>query len=175
MNVVIIGNGITGITAARNIRKISDNRITVISAESKHFYSRTALMYVYMGHMKYEDIKPYEDWFWEKNRIDILQDYVQNIDIKNKKLNLASGITVIYDKLIIASGSKSNKFGWPGQDLGGVQGLYSLQDLQLLEQNTKKIQRAVIVGGGLQFPEPETSVTPREIKSFSIIRVGPEP
>ncbi|MEO5905501.1 MAG: FAD/NAD(P)-binding oxidoreductase, partial [Saprospiraceae bacterium] len=41
--IVIIGNGIAGITAARHIRKISDHSITVISSESKYFFSRTAL------------------------------------------------------------------------------------------------------------------------------------
>ena len=70
-HIVIIGNGISGITAARHIRKLSDYRITVISSETEHFYSRTALMYIYMGHMKYEHTKPYEDWFWEKNRIEL--------------------------------------------------------------------------------------------------------
>ncbi len=69
-NIVILGNGISGITAARHIRKLSDYKITVISAETDHFFSRTALMYIYMGHMKYEHTKPYEDWFWDKNRID---------------------------------------------------------------------------------------------------------
>ena len=55
MNIVIIGNGITGITCARNIRKMDSNAtITVISAETEHFFSRTALMYIYMGHMKFE-------------------------------------------------------------------------------------------------------------------------
>ncbi len=76
MNIVIIGNGITGITAARNIRKRSNHKITVISSESKYFFSRTALMYVYMGHEKFENIMPYENWFWEKNKIDLIQDYV---------------------------------------------------------------------------------------------------
>ena len=48
------------------------------------------------------------------------------------------------------TGAKSNKFGWPGQDLKGVQGMYSYQDLLALEENTKNgISRAVIVGGGL--------------------------
>ena len=67
--IVIIGNGIAGITAARHIRKASDSKITVISSESKYFFSRTALMYVYMGHMKFEHTQPYEDWFWRKNKI----------------------------------------------------------------------------------------------------------
>ena len=57
-HVVIVGNGISGITAARHIRKNSDFEITVISAETDHFWSRTALMYIYMGHMKYEHTKP---------------------------------------------------------------------------------------------------------------------
>ena len=70
-NIVIIGNGIAGITTARWVRKLSDHKITVISSETDHFFSRTALMYIYMGHMRYEDTKPYEDWFWTKNRIDL--------------------------------------------------------------------------------------------------------
>ena len=56
-NVVIIGNGISGITTARWVRKLSDHKITVISSETDHFYSRTALMYIYMGHMRAEDTK----------------------------------------------------------------------------------------------------------------------
>ncbi|MDP4664362.1 MAG: NAD(P)/FAD-dependent oxidoreductase, partial [Salibacteraceae bacterium] len=70
-HVVIIGNGIAGVTCARHIRKRSNAKITIISGETDHFFSRTALMYIYMGHMKYEHTKPYEDWFWEKNRIDL--------------------------------------------------------------------------------------------------------
>lgn len=147
--VVIIGNGISGVTAARHIRKNSDNEILIISGESEHYYSRTALMYIYMGHMRYEDTKPYEDWFWEKNRIDLLFDFVTSIDVENKLLKMKSGPDVSYDSLIIATGSKPNKFGWPGEDLDGVQGLYSIQDLELLEKNTKDIKRGVVVGGGL--------------------------
>ncbi|MDP4988803.1 MAG: NAD(P)/FAD-dependent oxidoreductase, partial [Polaribacter sp.] len=48
-HIVIIGNGIAGVTAARHIRKKSDKKITIISGEHPYFFSRTALMYVYMG------------------------------------------------------------------------------------------------------------------------------
>ncbi len=148
-HLLIIGNGITGITCARHVRKESDMRITVISSETEHFFSRTALMYVYMGHMRYKEIKPYEDWFWEKNRIELIHAHVSEIDTDAKKLTFDNGGTISYDKLVIATGSKTNKFGWPGQDLPGVQGLYSKPDLDLLEENTKNCKHAVIVGGGL--------------------------
>ncbi len=148
-HLVIIGNGISGITVARHVRKRSDMKITVISKETDYFFSRTALMYIYMGHMKFEHTKPYEDWFWEKNRIDLIRAYAIDVDVDNKTVYLEDGTTLVYDKLVIATGSKSNKFGWPGQDLPGVQGLYSYQDLELLEKNTKNIHHAVIVGGGL--------------------------
>lgn len=148
-HIVIIGNGISGVTAARHIRKLSDKKITIISSETKYFFSRTALMYVYMGHMKFEHTQPYEDHFWVKNRIELVQDFVENIDFNSKELILRDQGKFGYDKLILAVGSKPNKFGWKGQDLKGVQGLYSYQDLQHLEENTPGTKRAVVVGGGL--------------------------
>ena len=60
---IIIGNGIAGTTAARNLRKRSDKSILIISDETPYFFSRTALMYVFMGHMRFEDIQPYEKEF----------------------------------------------------------------------------------------------------------------
>ncbi|MDF1559589.1 MAG: FAD/NAD(P)-binding oxidoreductase [Bacteroidales bacterium] len=147
--IVIIGNGISGITAARHIRKNSDDKITVISSETEHFFSRTALMYIYMGHMKYEHTKPYEDWFWKKNRIDLVFDHVESVDINNRKILTGSSAAIEYDVLIIATGSKPNKFGWPGQDLNGVHGMYSRNDLDMLERNSPRINNAVVVGGGL--------------------------
>ncbi len=149
MHIVIIGNGISGTTAARWSRKLSDHKITIISSESKHFYSRTALMYIYMGHMRYEDTKPYEDWFWKKNRIDLIHDHVDSIDFDKQNLKLSHNGSLHYDKLVLALGSKSNLFGWPGQDLDGVGGLYHLQDLEYMESYSTGLKRAVIVGGGL--------------------------
>ena len=126
-HIVIIGNGIAGITSARHVRKNdSEAKITVISAETDHFFSRTALMYIYMGHMRYKDTKPYEDWFWSKNRI----------------------------------------------DLPGVQGLYSKQDLDILEESTKdkQVKRAVIVGGGLIGVEFAEMLLSRGIEVTFLVR-----
>ncbi len=149
MKIVIIGNGIAGTNAARHIRKLSNHEITMISEETLRPFSRTALMYVFMGHLKQENTELYEDWFWEKNRINRVLARVENVDIFSKKIYLNNGQSIVYDKLIVASGSKSNKFGWPGQDLAGVQGLYHLMDLENMERLSKNLRRAVVVGGGL--------------------------
>jgi NADPH-dependent 2,4-dienoyl-CoA reductase/sulfur reductase-like enzyme len=178
-HIVIIGNGISGITAARHIRKRSHARITVISSETEHFFSRTALMYIYMGHMQFEHTKPYEDFFWQKNNIELLFDHVDSIDFDQHTLTCRSGSTLQYDKLILAVGSVPNKFGWDGQDLDGVQGLYSYQDLELLEKNThapftpqkrRMVTRAVIVGGGLIGVELAEMLHTRDIDVTFLVR-----
>jgi NADPH-dependent 2,4-dienoyl-CoA reductase/sulfur reductase-like enzyme len=172
MHIVILGNGISGITCARHIRKRSDHQITVISGETDHFFSRTALMYIYMGHMKYEHTKPYEDHFWAKNRIDLVRVWISRVDVEGRKLLASDGREFSYDKLVIASGSVSNRFGWPGQDLPGVQGLYSYQDLEMLEQNTRdgQCKRAVIVGGGLIGIELAEMLLSRQIPVTLLVR-----
>lgn len=147
--IVIIGNGIAGITCARHIRKKVNDHITIISGETDHFFSRTALMYIYMGHMKYEHTKPYEDFFWSKNKLELIKDFVVAIDTKQKQLHTKDNRNISYDILIIASGSITKKYDWPGQDLKGVISLYSYPDLEEMERQTFGIKNAVIVGGGL--------------------------
>ena len=172
-HIVIIGNGISGVTAARHIRKLSDKKITIVSSETDHFFSRTALMYIYMGHMKYEHTKPYEDYFWKKNDINLKRGYVARIETKSKEIVFSNSERMKFDKLIIAVGSKSNKFGWPGQDLKGVQGLYSYQDLELLEKyapNNEVCKRAVIVGGGLIGIELAEMLSTRKIPVTFLVR-----
>jgi len=172
-HIVIIGNGISGVTAARHIRKLSDKKITIISAETEYFFSRTALMYVYMGHMTFEHTQPYENWFWEKNRIELKKAFVKTVETENKTLHFQDGGSLTYDKLIIATGSKPNKFGWPGQDLDGVMGMYHKQDLENLEKyapDNKVCKRAVIVGGGLIGIEMAEMLHSRHIPVTFLVR-----
>ncbi len=169
-HIVIIGNGISGVTLARHIRKRSDAKITIISAETKYFFSRTALMYVFMGHMKFEHMQPYENDFWKKNNIDLLEGLVTAVNTDDKQLLLADQNKISYDKLVIATGSKPNKYGWPGQELNGVTGLYHKQDLEALEQWAPTTKRAVIVGGGLIGIELAEMLRSRNIDVTFLVR-----
>ena len=103
-------------------------------------------------------------------RAHLKKGYIAETETRTKTLLFDDGETLHYDKLIIASGSIPNKFGWKGQDINGVQGLYSKQDLDLLEENTKSIGRAVIVGGGLIGIELAEMLCSRHIPVTFLVR-----
>jgi len=170
MHIVILGNGISGVTAARHIRKHSDYAITIISSESPFFFSRTALMYVFMGHMRFEDTQPYENDFWQKNKIDLLEAHIIDINFDEKYLLTENEDKIAYDKLVLAVGSKPNKFGWPGQDLDAVHGLYHKQDLEAMEVYSEGLKQAVVVGGGLIGLEMAEMFLSRNIPVSFLIR-----
>jgi NADPH-dependent 2,4-dienoyl-CoA reductase/sulfur reductase-like enzyme len=150
MHVAIVGNGIAGVTAARHLRKLdSQVRISLISGETDYHWSRPALMYLHMGHMRWADVKPYEDHFWPRNRIDLVRGWVGRIDTEARQLHLDGARVVAYDRLLLAVGSKPNRFGWKGQDLKRVGGMVSIQDLQNIEAASVGLEHAAIVGGGL--------------------------
>ncbi|QIL74447.1 NAD(P)/FAD-dependent oxidoreductase [Hymenobacter sp. HDW8] len=171
MHLVIIGNGITGVTAAQTVRRLQPAaRITLVSDESEHHYSRTALMYVYMGHLRYQDIKPYEDWFWKENRLELAHATATALDADQRQVQLSNGQSLTYDKLLLATGSVSRRAGWPGQNLLGVQGLYGLPDLAQMERNTHGISRGVVVGGGLIGVELAEMLHTRRIAATVLVR-----
>ncbi len=169
---VIIGNGITGITVARTVRKqFKDVRIRIISDESDFFFSRPALMYIYMGHMEAKQTEPYERRFYDDNRLELIRGTVDSLEPGQGKILLSSGQHIPYDYLVLATGSVPNRFGWPGQDLDGVQGLYSMQDLQSLEKWSERgIKNAVIVGGGLIGIELAEMLHTRDIPATFLVR-----
>ncbi|MFT5715537.1 MAG: NAD(P)H-nitrite reductase large subunit, partial [Flavobacterium sp.] len=154
----------------RHIRKKSDSKITIVSSETEFFFSRTALMYVFMGHMKFEHTQSYENDFWKKNKIDLVQGLVTAVIPTSKEILLENNEKIGYNKLVLATGSKPNKYGWPGQDLQGVTGLYHKQDLEALERWAPTTKRAVIVGGGLIGIELAEMLRSRNIPVTFLVR-----
>lgn len=147
--VCILGNGIAGTSAAIELAANSRYQIVLISDETQSFFSRTALMYVYMGHMRWEDLQPYEEQYWSELQIHRKQGRVKLADFKGQKLHFESGESLSYDILVIASGSAPKFSAWPGQDLTGVSGMVHKWDLEYLEKLSPEIKQAVVVGGGL--------------------------
>lgn len=169
--VVIIGNGISGVTAAIHIRQRSSCGITIISDEHPVFFSRTALMYVFMGHMKLEHTQPYESWFWKEKNITLIQDEVTAIRTEAHEITLRSGQTKSYDTLILATGSVPRRLDCAGEELDGVHVLYHVHDLKALEQRMRQgVKRAVVAGGGLVGIELTEMLRSRRMEVDFLIR-----
>ncbi|MCR5886441.1 FAD-dependent oxidoreductase [Hymenobacter sp. J193] len=171
MHLVIIGNGIAGVTCAQTARRLQPGaRITLVSSESPHHFSRPALMYLYMGHMRWPDVKPFEDWYWTENRLELIHDHATTIDANQQQVHLAAGPPLSYDALLLATGATTRYHGWPGQHLRGVQGLVSKADVELMAASTPGVQQAVVVGGGLIGVELAEMLRARRIAVTLLVR-----
>ncbi len=136
MRIVIIGNGVAGMEAALTLREREPNwSITLISEESDHFFSRTALMWVMCGQMSYRDIEPHERDVYARLNIGRVRARALGLDTTQRVVKMAGNHDdVPYDQLLIACGSKPRPAPWPGADTLGVGHFVSLQDLAWLER-----------------------------------------
>lgn len=152
MKIVIVGNGVAGVTCALESRKRHAHAdITVISGETDYFFSRTALMYAYMDLMPRKALEPYERGIYDKKQIRRIRDWVVDLDATAQTVTLQGGESLPYDKLVLAVGAAPNMFPWDGADQvkDGLVHFVSMQDLDACERLTPSTKQAVVVGGGL--------------------------
>ena len=175
--IVIIGNGVAGSTLALQLVEKGANSIMMLSDESSYFFSRTALMYVYMGHLTKVQLEPFSRESWDQSPIQRIKARVLSISSKDKELSFQTSDgnlkQLSYDKLVIATGSKPAFYDWKGLEAKGVLGLYHLNDLEKLEKwapNATTCPEAVVVGGGLIGIELCEMLISRQIKTTLIIR-----
>lgn len=169
--VVILGNGIAGTTAALRLRRLNPQaEITLISEETDLFYSRTALMYIYMRQLEFADTVVHPAKFYQEQRIELRRDTITELDRERRMLR-GNSATYGYDYLLLAPGSRPRMPGLPGEDLPGVQGLYGMRDLEQLEARTRSPQeRAVVAGGGLIGVELAEMLHSRRIPVTMLVR-----
>jgi NAD(P)H-nitrite reductase large subunit len=99
--------------------------------------------------MRFKDILPFPSDYWVRNKMKQVHGVVDEIDAENQKVCLDNGSVLHYDKLVLALGSQPKSLGLDEFKLEGIQGFYSLQDLEKLQDSAKKIKHASIIGGGL--------------------------
>ena len=135
MHVVIVGNGVAGIEAAITVRNREPKwNITIVSEESDHFFSRTALMWVICGQLSHQCIEPHERDLYERMGFVRVRARAVGLDVEAHELHVSGQAEPLrYDRLLIACGSAPRKGPWPGSDLGGVGHLVTMQDLEWLE------------------------------------------
>jgi len=147
MDIVVIGCGAGGATAAQFARKHDRNAtITIFEKGPYPQYSKCALPLVLAGELTPESIVEFsQDWF-DKNNIDLhLKTVVERVDLKNKAVVTADG-KYGYDTLIIATGASPFS---PVKPHGRTFFLRTLEDVEAIDHASKMSTSAIIIGGGL--------------------------
>jgi nitrite reductase (NADH) large subunit len=149
---VLIGNGMAGVNTIEHMLKLAPNKydITIFGAEPHPNYNRILLSYVLQGDTQVEDIVLNTMEWYEKNGITLYNGQaVTRIDTVNKTVTSDKGVTVSYDKLILATGSNPFMLPLLGADKEGVMGYRTIQDCETMKRAAQSYRKAVVIGGGL--------------------------
>lgn len=152
-HLVVIGNGMAGMRTVEELLKLEDGRrfrITVFGAEPHVNYNRIMLSSVLAGDKDVDDIViNSREWYNENGITLVTGDAVTRIDRGDQTITSAGGLTVRYDRLLVATGSKPMAPPIPGLGLPGVCAFRDIADVDKMLAAAKVHKRAVVIGGGL--------------------------
>ncbi|HTN39877.1 MAG TPA: FAD-dependent oxidoreductase [Asticcacaulis sp.] len=149
--IVIIGAGHAGGAAAGFLRQYGyTGHITLVGAEPYLPYQRPPLSKAWLkGEASLDDLYLRGDTFYADQNIDArVNTKAVSIDRVNKTVNLLGGITLPYDHLIIATGSKARPFLVPGADRVPHHLLRTLDDAEALKNALQPGHKIGLIGAG---------------------------
>lgn len=149
LSYVVIGNGIAGVTAAETLRaEDAAADITVIADDPFPVYYRPALKDYLAGRVREDKLWARSTSFYQDSRIRFLSDRVIGIQAGQHTVQLASGRTVGYSRLLLANGARASRLTCPGTDLMGVTTLRTVADYQAVVSRLSTARRIVVSGSG---------------------------
>ena len=181
MHIVVIGGVAAGLKAAAKARRCDPNaRITVIEKGSVISYGACGMPYYLSGEVAElgrlmqtaAGVVRGVDYFKQTKNIDVwIETLVLGIDrvaktVKVRKLQTAEEVEVVYDKLVIATGSTPLKPSLPGVDLKNIYQFWQPDDALVIKQGLAagKFRQAVVVGAGLVGMEVAEALKKQQLK-----------
>ena len=150
MRHVIVGNGVAGITAAIELARRQAGDIEIYTAERHPYYFRPRLPYFLAGEISQEDLYVHPPSWYEKKGIEMhLDARVIRLMPDRKRILLADGTEVPYNRLLLAAGSAPFVPPIEGTDRKGVFTLRTLDDALAIKEYASRCREAVVIGGGL--------------------------
>jgi len=150
---VIVGNGIAGATAADRARRLHpDCAIHLVGLEAHRLYNRMAITRLIHGRSAMQGLYLLpDDWYDEHDVTCWLNTRARRIDLEARSVQLATGDTLPYDRLILANGSRSAVPGVPGINRPGCFTLRDADDAIAVRADVQEhdVRTAVVAGGGL--------------------------
>jgi NADPH-dependent 2,4-dienoyl-CoA reductase/sulfur reductase-like enzyme len=172
-DIVIVGNGIAGLTAAVEARKLApDKRIVVITDQNHPTINTPALKQFVIGKLTREQLLAYPAGTERAQRIHVINARVEEIQAQKKYVCLTGGRGFGYESLLISTGSVATGLpqDLPGRDFDGVLTLHRLNDYLDMRRRLSEIEDAVVVGGGSHAIETVVSLLYWGIRVHWLIR-----
>jgi 3-phenylpropionate/trans-cinnamate dioxygenase ferredoxin reductase subunit len=149
--VLILGAGLAGGSAATALRERGfDGELTLVGAESRPPYNRPPLSKGYLrGEERFEDQYVSPEASYGSQGIELrLGALARRIDPGSKRVELASGEELAYDRLLVTTGSRNRRPPIPGLELAGVLQLRTVEESDRIRAAAVPGRKAVLVGMG---------------------------
>jgi NADPH-dependent 2,4-dienoyl-CoA reductase/sulfur reductase-like enzyme/nitrite reductase/ring-hydroxylating ferredoxin subunit len=164
---VIIGSGAAGTIAARTLREEGfKGRVVVITGEKTPGYDRPLLSKKFLsGNIGSEELQLQKENFFDEYSIELMLDTsVVSLDAITKSITLVNGKNIVYDKLLISSGSRPVIPFIPGTELKNIFTLRNYRDSEHIIEESKKAKDCVILGSSFIGMETASSLLERNEK-----------
>lgn len=149
--IVVVGAGQAGSQVVQSLRQKGFEGDLVLIGDEPHLpYQRPPLSKKFLrGEVSEETLYLRPKEFYEINKVELVSgDPVVRIDRAAKTVQLKSGNSVAYDKLVLTTGTKARDLPIEGASLEGVMSLRGIADVEALRPWVAPGKRAVIIGGG---------------------------
>src|SRR5690606_21144230 len=151
MAIVIIGAGLAGARAAETLRAEGyTGELVLVGAEREHPYERPPLSKGYpQGSAELSSVYVHEPGWYGEQGVELrLGVAATAIDRAARRVLLADGSALPYERLLLATGATPRRLQVPGADLAGVHYLRTIADSQALREAFARGGEVVIAGAG---------------------------
>lgn len=148
---VILGNGVSGISAGEAIRERNKTcSIIIISNEPYLSYNRPMLTKSLLTQLNSKNIAIHnEEWYNENHITNMLGIQVEKIDVANKEIMLSDNNKIHYDKCIYAIGAECFIPPITGYHKPEVIAIRRIADIEKIKELLPKVKNVVVIGGGV--------------------------
>jgi len=164
---VIVGGGAAGLAAAAELRRQGfAGKLVMLSAEDAAPLDRPNLSKDYLAGGAPEEWLPRRpENFYSENAIDLrLGAVAKGLDAKARRLTLADGSALEFDRLLLATGAEPVRLQIPGAELPHVRTLRSLADCREIIARATKARRVVVLGASFIGLEVAASLRARGLE-----------
>ncbi len=171
--IVIVGNGIAGLSAALEACRLSpETHVTIITEQSYPTIYTPALKQFATGKIAREQLIAQPAGSEYMHRVHVVSGHVEQIYTRERFLLLRDGRTIGYQSLLLSTGSipRGLPQSLPGRDLDGVMTLHRLNDYIDLRRRLSEVKQAVVIGSGAHAIETVMGLLERRVQVYWLLR-----